>query len=188
MSVLDGFTPDQKDLLVALPYRVGLWLSQSDHAGGEQAADAELRALSAIIHGFAEDVFGSEFLQYVMRETIARKAEWPAWGERLERVPDECAQAPEILGMYLADKEIKVYAARLMEIAEAVALAFREHEGKPPVRERLSVFWAYWRARLRRGRGAGRTLRSMDYFLSISRKERAALRDLSRILGLVNGY
>lgn len=187
MSVLDGFTPDQKDLLVALPYRVGLWVSKSDSAGGKDAEEAELRALAAIIHGFSEDVFGSEFLQYVMRETIARKSEWGSWNDRLERIPDECRQALEILDLYLADKEIKVYAARLMEIAEAVALAFREYDEKLSLWERASIFCAYWRGRIRTAR-AGQPHSSMDYFMSVSRRERMALRRLSRVLGLVNGY
>lgn len=186
MSVLDSFTPDQRDLLVSLPYRVGLWMSQSDSSGGARAQEAELRALAAIIHGFSEDVFGSEFVQYVMRETIARKSEWGGWGERLDRVPDQCGQALEILGLYLAEKEIKVYALRMMDIAEAVALAFREYEGKPSLLERLSIFCTYWRARIRMGKAVN--VRSMDYFMSVSKQERLALRRISRVLGIVNGY
>jgi hypothetical protein len=187
MNILNDFLPEHRSLIVALPYRVGLWISQVDNTGGDEAKAKELGALSNIIHGFAHDVFGSEFVQHVMTETLARKGEWEAWGEDFERIPKECAQAVEIMKAHVDQKEIKAYAARLMEIAEAVALAFREYENMEKFSDKLEVYIAYWRAKLK-STIKKRPLKSFDQFLSVSAMERRALMRIAGALNIEDSY
>jgi hypothetical protein len=181
MSVLDQLQPEDRTLVVALPYRVGLWISQIDGTGGDEALAMELQALSNIIHGFAHEVFGSEFVQHVMTETLRRKAEWPEWGHALDQIPGECAKALEIMQGHIDDKEMKTYCARLMDIAEAVALAFREYESMEKFSDKLGIYMAYWSARLK-SKFTRAPLRSFDQFLSISSSERRALSRMARTL------
>lgn len=183
MTTLDELMPEERSLITALPYRVGLWISRVDSTGGDEAADQELTALSNIIHGFAHDVFGSEFVQHVMIETLARKGEWAAWDHDLETIPAECVQALEILRPHIDEKELKTYAARLMEIAEAVALAFREYESMEKFSDKLDVYLAYWTAKLK-SMLAKKPLRSFDQFLSISMSERKALMRIADSLNM----
>ena len=146
MTGLEALAPTQKDLIVALPYRVGLWVSKSDLTGGAESSAQELQALSNILHAFSEDVFGSALVQHVMHETLARKDLWPAWAVDLESVPRECAAAYEALREHFEEKEVKVYALRLMEIAEAVALAFREAPQAGGAGAMASVYLQYLKA------------------------------------------
>lgn len=181
MDVLESLTPDQRTLIVSLPYRAGLWVSQSDDSGGDEADQKELTALDNILHGFSEQVFGSELLQYVMSETVSRKAEWDGWGENLERLPMECEQALDILRAYVDEKEVSAYSTRLMEIAEAVALAFREYEEGSAV-GRVVVYCSYAVMRLK-SILRKQPSKSFDQFLSISASERKALGALASALG-----
>ncbi|MCC6597736.1 MAG: hypothetical protein IT559_02985 [Alphaproteobacteria bacterium] len=187
MSILEDFIPEQKELLVSLPYRVGLFVSQSDRSGGAEAQAIELQALASIIHGFSQDVFGSEFLQYVMGEVLARQSGWQSWAEEMDHVPRQCRQAREILATRLDEKEIKAYTTRLMEIAEAVALAFCEYGENLSLVERVKIRLAYWNNCLKMNL-AGRPHGSIGYFMSISREERLVLRQLSQSLGVSSVY
>lgn len=174
MSVFDAMMMEQKNLIVALPYRVGLFISKSDDAGGDGAQDKELQTLSNIIDGFARDVFGSELVQEIMGHTLARRDDWHVWQENWQRVPQECTEALGILGGYVEAKEIKAYRARLIEIAEAVALAFSEYNEKPDFATHISALKAFLGAKLSAQKN-GKPVRSYDQFLSISPAERAAL-------------
>ncbi|MCB9983440.1 MAG: hypothetical protein H6861_07195 [Rhodospirillales bacterium] len=128
VDVLDQLSAQQRTLIVSMPYRAGLWVSHSDDEGGDEAHEKELTALANLIDGFSQQVFGSEMLQYIMHQTLARKDEWESWSGDIDKVPEECKQALEILRAHVDEKDVKVYAMRLMELGEAVAVAFREHD------------------------------------------------------------
>lgn len=176
MNILEKLTIDEKDLITRLPYRVGLWVSQSDDTGGEQSDAAEMTALANIIHGFTESVFGSEDVQYIMAETLRNKADWVNWTSNVGDVPDEAMRAHDVLMLHLDAKEMNAFRARMLEIGEAVALAFREDEGDQDEREGLF-------ARLLGLFGAGKP-QDHDEYINISSKERAALQLLSQALSM----
>jgi len=182
MDVLENLTPDQRTTIVSLPYRVGLWISRSDATGGGEASEKELIALANIIEGFSEQVFGSELLQYIMNETVSRKKEWPSWAFEVEKAPAECAMALDILRDYVDAKDVNAYATRLMEVAEAVALAFREYEQQSSgdkFRVYASFIKSKWTALFRKGPS-----KSFDQFLNVSLAERRALGELAKNLGI----
>lgn len=181
MDVLDRLTEEQRTLVVSLPYRVGLWVSHADQSGGADAEEKERTALHNILDGFAHQVFGSELLQYIMNGTVTRKGEWPAWGEDLEAVPVECERALDVLRVYVDEKDINAYVTRLMEIAEAVALAFREYE-RLSMKDQLVIYSSYLFMKVK-ARFQKNAVTSYDQYLSISVRERKALGQLSHALG-----
>jgi hypothetical protein len=169
---------------VRLPYRVGVWVSQSDITGGAAADDEELTALNNILHGFDGQVFGSEFLQYVMAETLENKDKWDQWGQKIEKVPEECQKAIDVLGDYLGHKERVAYANRLMEIGEAVAMAFREYDENLGMIQKLMLFLEYQGNKKKAARH-DKIIRSFDEYLNISANERKALGEIAKALGTV---
>lgn len=182
MSGLDDFTPEQRDLLVSLPYRAGLWVSESDDDGGGESQEAELKTLESLIVGYAEDFLKSEFVEMLMKHTLAHKEKWPEWSENLEAVPEECRQAVEILQESMDSKHVLAFRQNLMEIARAVALAYREFdEETDPLGERLSMYsryyWDVFMARLKK-----QAPPALDDVLNISKAERAVLKQLSEAL------
>ncbi|MBU0859800.1 MAG: hypothetical protein KJ667_07665 [Alphaproteobacteria bacterium] len=128
MAFLEQFSGPEKALLVALPYRAGLWVSQSDATGGKTADAQELQALSRIIEAKARGMFRSAFVHEVMAETYGRRTEWKQWADGVERVPDECRHAMVLLEKKLIERDILAYRQTVMTIADDVARAFREHD------------------------------------------------------------
>ncbi len=179
-TVLEKMTADERSLITSLPYRAGLWVSMSDDTGGDESHEKEVQALNNIIVGFSEMVFGSELLQYIMDETVKRKDEWHEWQNGVDQVPKECADALNILRDHVDDKEVNAYAQRLIEIGEAVALAFREYE-EQSFKDKLNVYSSYVinkiKANLKK-----QPSKSFEQFLNISLSERKALNALALAL------
>lgn len=168
MAFLEKLTQDQRDLMVRLPYRIGLWISQSDTAGGSEADEREGQALSNILHAFAEDLFGSETLQYIMSETIRQKNEWASWNKDVELVPGECRDAITLMREQGEPKDVKALKNHLMEIAEAVAQAFHEEDSRTSVFAALGPYVSHLFLK-------GKRRRSLGDFMNVSTSEREAL-------------
>lgn len=180
MSFLSQLTDNQRTTLVSLPYRVGLWLSQSDQSGGVLSDSHELQVLSNIINGFAEDMFGSEVVQEIMTETVKRKVEWSDWAQNMSSVTEDCRFGLDVVAQYADAKDVTAFKNHLMQIAEAVALAFREYEQLGVV-EKFRMHLAYYALAFKKA-PPGRIRRSLREYLSISSHERQALSSLAHAL------
>lgn len=174
MNFLDKLTPDHRQLFVRLPYRVGFWVSRSDRTGGGESQEQERQALSAILHGFAEDVFGAETIQVIISETIRQKDQWNSWGREIDLVTSECATAIDLMREYGEDKDVKAFRTQMMEIADAVAVAFREEK-------RVSVFalCGKYISFVFSGSSRSRKVQTFRDFVNISAQERKALKAIA---------
>lgn len=183
MSVLDQFSEEDRLLLISLPYRVGLWISQSDVSGGDESDEQELQTLSNLLSGMAEGVFGSETVQHVISETIARRDLWGEWDARMDTVLGDCRRGIELLQPCVDEKEVKAFKRHLFEIGEAVALAYREYGTDMPLADRVRMNMRYYsgllRAKLRHN-----SFYTRDEYFNISIAERAALEMLCDVLWL----
>lgn len=131
MATLPSDTDRAK--MVALPYRIGLFISHADTTGGWEAQDAELQTLTTILRSYAEDFCKSAFVQGLLLQTLAQRSEWVRWSQGLDHVPGECVAALYDLRGALEPKEIKFFQTQMMDIAFAVAQAFREdRQAKAP--------------------------------------------------------
>jgi hypothetical protein len=181
MSFLKLLSRDQRVKITSLPYRVGLWVSLSDSGGGVEAEARERQVLENIIAGFTQEVFGSESVQHIMAETLAQKDKWPDWAAKPGNVLEDCRQSLVILGDHIEPKELNAFCRRLLEIAEAVALAFGEGEGqglKHQILTSAEYYSEWFFVRLK-----GKDFMSLERYRRISRAEREALRELSFALG-----
>ncbi len=184
MNFLDQVTHGQRELIISLPYRVGYYISQSDTTGGDEAESREMQALANIIHGFADSMLGSESIQYVMTETIAHQDKWPEWSKKLRTVPNDCRTALDVISVHLNEKDVTAFQNHLMEIGEAVAMAFQEVEAP---RDEAQP-WKQIEAKIKEFLDSlkPQTLRpprhEMEAYLSISPAEREALRKIAAAL------
>lgn len=137
MAFLEGFPDAEKTMLVRLPYRVGVWLSRSDKAGGDASDQRELQALDGAIAGLALGMFESAFVHEVISETFLRKQEWPVWAEHAESVPDECRAAIQSIRQRLPQRDADAFQRIIMMIAVDVARAHREDHADRTLVERL---------------------------------------------------
>ena len=181
MTILDRFTAADRELLIALPYRAGLWIGDSDETGGSEASAAEMQALESIVTGFVEDFCKSEFVETLMRETLARKADWQSWRNHIDRVPDECRRAVKLLSQNVEQKHVASLKNNLIEIAFAVALAYREYGEGTPAFEKLSLHARYYWER-HKARRQNRIPLTLDQSLNISSTEQKAIKALTGAL------
>ena len=181
MNFLDQLMPDQRNLLVSLPYRVGLYISQSDQSGGDESDQAEMDALSSIVIAYSQEVFGAETVQYVVGETVQRKAEWKAWSKDLEMIEGECHRAIDILSQAVDEKEVSAFKRSLLEIGESVALAFREYGADTPIIDKIKIYMFYRKSR-KEAAQKGIVAMEWDQFINISIDERKALQTIANAL------
>lgn len=164
-----------------MPYRVGLYVSKADETGGDEADQQELEALQSIIHGFAESMLGAESIQYIMTATLDNKENWEHWGEGIKKVPRQCHDIFQFLAEIMDEKDLKSFASYLLQIGEAVAMAFREYEHLESGQKKYLLYFEYAKAYVRSVFNKSAP-KSLDEFLSVSRKERKALMVLARAL------
>ncbi|MBL4589680.1 MAG: hypothetical protein JKY11_06360 [Alphaproteobacteria bacterium] len=184
MIDFSNLTASEKELIVRLPYRVGVWISESDDLGGEDADLIEQQALIVIITAYVEDFCKTEFVQRVMEQTVAHKAEWSSWHENIDTVPDECRKVMHFLSGKIPDKEIMAFRANLTEIGYSVAMAYREFDDEASFTIRIQTYLRLWLERVS-ALIKGDVVQSQDEFLNISASERIALERLSEVLALV---
>ena len=182
VSYLDKFNKEQQELLVSLPYRTGLLVSESDDEGGEDSAEAELLTLESLITGYAQDYIKSEFVEELMKKTLASKDKWQDWSEGLDAVPDQCMSAVKVVEDMLDAKDTQSFRTSLMEISKAVAMAYREVEEEDlETTDKVKVYGQYYMDMLR-AKLKSEPPPNMDEYLNISHSEREVLTKLSEAL------
>lgn len=121
----DRLSDADKALIIALPYRVGLWMSTLEGDGGDTADELESMAMIEAIERTARSVY-YEFAAYICRQTLHRRDRWLSWSADFVRVPQECGQAIRVLTPILSTEELNLFREALFLIAAAVARAYRE--------------------------------------------------------------
>lgn len=129
-----------RQTLVALPYRIGLYVSHADVTGGWEAQDSEMQSLTHILRSFTEDFCKSEFVQGLLMKTLVGRTDWPAWSQNLGDVPGECVAVMYDLRGVLDLKHVVAFQEQMMDIAFAVAQAWREDKTPPPVVVQQGLF------------------------------------------------
>ncbi len=183
MAYLDHFSAEQRDLLIRLPYRAGLWISSSDTTGGDESEAAERQALAAIVRGFTEDFLKSEFVEEIMRATVQHMDEWDQWAANPENVPEEVRRGIEIAALYIDYKQMHALKQSLNDVAMTVAMAYREFDETTPFAAQMRIYSKYW---LEYARSYVKKTRPpiMDHYLNISAAEHKALDALNAALRL----
>jgi len=182
MDILNNLTDEQRDLIIRLPFRAGIWVSEADETGGAESQMREEQVLHNLLEGFAADVFGSELIQHIMAGTIAGKEDWHQWEKDIAAFPEECRRGLDVLREVSDEKEVKAFVIRLMEIGEAVALAFRERSDHAGFGARVSLFISYMQYRMARMKASG-GVTGFEAFTRVSRLERKALEAMADALG-----
>lgn len=123
----DLLSDSEKASVVALPYRVGLWLSTLDQGGGDLADEIESLALVGKIESIARDP-RIPFTAYVCRQTLTQRTLWLSWSESLSKVPEEAQIAIQSLMRRIPQEDVDEYRSVLFRIAVSVARAYRERK------------------------------------------------------------
>lgn len=128
-SVFTDFLEEEIVLLVSLPYRVGVWMSQADDdASTERDDEREQRALEAVLKNIADSKKQTPFTSAVAEETLRYQNMWSGWGEQLETLFPDLKQAMYLIDDRLPKENAGNYRKCLIDTATAVAMAYGEFE------------------------------------------------------------
>lgn len=186
MKYLSKLPQDLQDLIVSLPFRVGLFISESDQTGGDESAEAERKALENIVTFYVEDTVKGEFAHEVMLHTLNNKSKWAEWAENIDTVPDECLNLTYRLKDLIEPKEVLAYKQNLIEVAIAIAQAYCEFSEDSSAMTKLEVYVSLFLKRMQAIFGSEKisSNNSNDFVLNISPSERAAIQLLSKNLDI----
>lgn len=181
MAFLEMMNEEFRMKVISLPYRTGLWVSESDKTGGDDSDDAELEALESIITSFGEDFLKSEFVEEVMQSTLDSMDLWDDWGDDLDTVPEDCAAVIEYLRSQLTPVELENYKQNLMDIATSIAIAYREVDEGGAILYKVGIYADYF-VKKAMATVLKKQQPNLEYALNISRDEKKALAILAGAL------
>ncbi|MEM7680044.1 MAG: hypothetical protein AAF182_03470 [Pseudomonadota bacterium] len=126
MTHISEFSAEEAERLMALPYKVGMYVSYADDEDGEGDDQKEMQALEESIKAVAGLYETQPFIQVIADQTLNMKMEWPRWAASAFQVENEIKTAVSLLRAKASDEELKAFRTMLVEIATTVAQAHGE--------------------------------------------------------------
>ena len=177
-SHLSDLTQEERELVIGLPYRVGVWVSNAEDEGGDKDDAREMAALEKILSDLKKAEKVPVFVRDLLTETMTQRDLWPAWTEATLDILPDCEKAVKILDAKTGKTDRNNFKKTLKRIAFQVAGAhgefgdFDADEGK---------------GFLGRVIGKMKSGAKTDDFMNISAGEEDALRALAATLHMDDG-
>lgn len=138
MTDISAFSEEDKDLIMSLPYRVGLHVSYAEDEEGEADDEQELGALVGVLEHIASEHEGLD--QQIAQGILDRKDQWENWGQGVFVIEPKCEKAVLAMQKYASEDEVKAYVKMVIEVATAVAEAYGEFGQGAEKKEGFSKF------------------------------------------------
>ncbi len=203
MGHLEKFTEAEQAMIVSLPYRAGIFVSDIDKTGQGAASYTEIFELETIIGEetymaalshmkprLNEEEVGlleNDFVTEVMANLRERQDEWRTWKTDKQSLLKDCSNTIRMLEEKLGEREVAAYRACIIAIAIDVAKAFCEQDVDAPFLARCAnKTWMFFDSMVR--------FITRDKFtaslkeLNVSYKEDIALTLLSEALTIGGGH
>jgi len=126
MSELSGFNDEERHLLMSLPYKVGVYISEADDAEGTLDDDKELQALLECIRKIATSYSDSGLVDGIIRGTLKLDSQWESWGKTAYNLEPDCQAAIALLLAKGTRQDAENYREALILIANTVAQTYGE--------------------------------------------------------------
>ena len=117
---------NDKDILVALPVKVGVWISHYDDQGDVNANDNETSALKEIISYLADDKTSTLFVTDLFKETLHAQESWTSWPCDHNCVIQDAKKAISIIKSNVSKQDVDAFREALLTVCEVVAQAYGE--------------------------------------------------------------
>jgi hypothetical protein len=126
MIPLKNLQEDDQEIIVSLPYRVGVWMSRVDNLKNTGRDEAlEERALVAVLETLAKSKKKIPFAGAVVAETLRQKRQWIVWRTR-KNFMDDLGRGLQAMEKTLPADDVLQYKRALFHVAKVVAQAFGE--------------------------------------------------------------
>lgn len=139
MTFFDDMKEEDRETIISLPSRVGVWISRADDDKSCLRDDKrEQAALLAIVEAMAESEKTAPFVRDVMRQALTYRHRWGEWAGR-KNLAEDIRGATTLIGEELSPDVVREYKRALFNIAVTVAGA--HHERKDSSSEALIGEW-----------------------------------------------
>lgn len=125
-SHLSDMTNEERDLIVGLPYRVGVWMACAEDDSGEGDDAEEMKALEKNLHALAKAEKVPVFVRELLNETLSRRDRWGQWAEDTADILPDCRKAVAVLHAQAGKSDRENFKKALKKIAYQVAGAHGE--------------------------------------------------------------
>ncbi len=126
MTTLSSFTPEDADLIVSLPYRVGMHVSYSEDESGELDDSLEMKAMETKLREVESKADDGSLIKEIAGATLSSKDKWEAWSQGVFNIEPLCENAVNVLKTKANDSEVKSYIRMCLDVASGVARAYGE--------------------------------------------------------------
>ncbi len=127
MTKLSDFSDEEIDLIVSLPYKVGVSVSYADDEEGEIDDLREMRALETSIIEASKRHSNMGLTQEVASEILSSKDKWDLWAKQgVFNIEPLCEKVVVVLKSKADDDEVLSYVEMVVELATTVAQAYGE--------------------------------------------------------------
>ena len=177
MTDLTKFSNEELGLIVSVPYRVGVWVSNVDDNTGSKIDDRnERKALEATISALASKSQKLPFAAAIMGEVEKNKAVWPSWDNATSSdvILTDVEKAIIICKEKASAGAVKQYKKTIWQVGIVVAQAYGE-QVDPDNEMHVNRFFQ-WMGSMGGGAKLGKNPENM------SDKEKQALNKLRQIL------
>ncbi len=181
-SNIEKFSEEEAALLVSLPYRAGVWISEADDEEGGHDDTQEEEALAEMLKKFAGMEIGSPFTKELAESILGSRHLWPKWQTQIFTIVEDSREAIKLVEAKLGKGKAKNYRLMVLRIASHVAKAADEFDDFNPEEESHSAFGGFIKKVA--GTIAPSTQKDKSHEANISPAERTALEELSAALAV----
>lgn len=138
MPSFDDFLKEELELIVSLPYRVGIYVARADDAKATRRDEKrEARALRAVLESLSAQDKKCPFLAEVAQQSLSHERHWPAWRAK-KGLAEDIGRGLKLMDARLPAENVKEFRRALFHIGCVVAQAYNEKDGES---EALAAQW-----------------------------------------------
>ena len=123
---LSVFSSAEKAHLIALFYRVGVWISHADDSGEDVADKAEATMLARLLQKVASNPARCTLVREIAAESLRQRQNWPRWAALNDSFIADAQQGVRILKPICDPRELADFIVGLRALGEMVAMASDE--------------------------------------------------------------
>ncbi len=128
MGNLSTFVPEDRDFLVGVFYKVGVWISHIDDDGEDNADSEEEKVLMRVFDRLSKKYKTTPLISQLTAEAGRQTSNHARWMGDSEEAVAHAVKGAEMIKAQMGIEDLKAYRMALQETGRSVATAFREGE------------------------------------------------------------